>query len=80
MVVAVRQMTDEKAPPLKPYACTEWNARLKKWCDAIVIDGYAPAGAVIRRKCGVCGNWNIVRVESDPAYQVVPRSESNVVP
>lgn len=61
--------TLSRTPTLKAYPCQQWNDRQKKPCEATVIDAYAPAGAIVRRKCGVCGNWNLIRVEPDPVLE-----------
>ena len=68
-MIAAERMQPVEAPVLRPYPCTQWNARERRPCTAIVLDGYAPAGALIRRKCGVCNNWNLVRIDPDPDYE-----------
>lgn len=60
MIAAVEQV-----PELKPYPCTGWNRRLHRPCDATVIDAYAPAGAIVKRKCHQCGTWQVVRVQPE---------------
>lgn len=59
-----------QTPTLTAYSCAQWNKRLNKPCDATVVDAWAPGGALIRRKCGVCGNWNLIRI--DPEAQPAP--------
>lgn len=49
---------------LTAYYCPEANPRTGRACRTMLFEAWAPAGALIRRRCKQCGAWSLVVVKS----------------
>jgi hypothetical protein len=53
---------------LRAYYCTATNPRTGHPCRTVLIEAWAPLGAVVKRRCKKCGAWATIVVEaSGPA-------------
>lgn len=48
---------------LTAYYCPETNPRTGRACRTMLFEAWAPAGALIRRRCKQCGAWSLVVVK-----------------
>lgn len=47
---------------LRPYYCDATNPRTGHPCRTVLIQAWAPSGALVRRRCKQCGAWSMIRV------------------
>jgi hypothetical protein len=50
---------------LRPYYCTGTNQRTGHPCRTVLLEAWAPAGAVVKRRCKQCHTWQLVVVRAD---------------
>ncbi len=53
-----RRTTEE----LAPYYCAATNPYTGRPCRTLLIQAWAPAGALVRRKCKRCNAWQLIRI------------------
>jgi hypothetical protein len=57
---------------LRPYYCDATNPRTGHPCRTVLIDAWAPLGAVVKRRCKKCGAWAVITVEASPPEELTP--------
>jgi len=63
----VEQLEGRLVGRLEAYRCPAVDARVGHRCNAVLLEAWSPAGAVVRRRCRKCGAWITVVVRaSDP--------------
>lgn len=60
---------------LRPYRCQALDPKTGYRCRTILIDAWAPAGAVVKRRCKKCGVWATIVVEAAEPTSVPAESE-----
>lgn len=50
---------------LVAYRCAATNPRTGRPCRTVLLEAWAPMGALVRRRCKECGTWSVVWIEPD---------------
>lgn len=69
----------ERVPrELRPYRCSAVNMKTGHPCRTVLIEAWAPSGALVRRRCKQCGTWATVEVQPESAEEprAVPPARS----
>lgn len=48
---------------LTAYRCAGTNPLTGRDCHTVLIEAWAPEGAIVRRRCKRCGSWQVIEVE-----------------
>lgn len=59
---------------LRTYRCPSTNPRTGHPCNTVLLEAWAPAGALVRRRCKQCGSWALIIVapSADPGSEERP--------
>ena len=62
---------------LRPYRCSAINQKTGHPCRTVLIEAWAPSGALVRRRCKQCGTWATVEVQADClACDTTPKTDA----
>lgn len=73
-MTTLEQLSEGLRGKLRPYFCTGDNRRTGHPCRTVLLEAWAPGGALVRRRCRQCGLWQtvVVRADDSPASDAPP--------